>query len=520
MTTESRLDLSRLAFDRGNGSATARKPRRRQSRGRFLARVVLPGLILLGFAAMAAWAAGDLLRSATKVTVAPVVVRQAEVRRAGTPLFQAAGWVEPRPAATYVSSLASGVVEELLAVAGQDVKAGQTIARLVDADARFAVERAEADLALAEAAIGQADAELAAARRLHETPLPLQAAHAEAESLLAEVEAEAAALPSQVAAAEAALRFAEQTLEGRQAARGSVAARQIQEAENATARSTAELDGLRSRSDTLPRRVEALRSRKDTLAKQLEFRIEEAKRLAAAEADLRAAEARRSQAKVALDVSRLRLSRMVVTSPMNGRVLAVLAGPGTYLSGQEAQSNPQGSAVVSLYDPASLQVRADVRLEDVPRVVPGQPVTVETAASPEPLKGVVLSATSSANVQKNTLEVKVGLESPPPSVGPEMLVKATFLAPPTEDKPSEAEEKRERILVPRRLVEGEGAARTVWVAAADGTARKRAVTLGEAGTDELVEVTDGLRPTDRLISGGRESLGDGDRIEITGEDPA
>ena len=78
----------------------------------------------------------------------------------------------------------------------------------------------------------------------------------------------------------------------------------------------------------------------------------------------------------------------------------------------------------------------------------------------------------------------------------------------------------EALVAPRRLVEGDSAGRVVWVAAADGTARRRSVTLGEAGTEDLVEVADGLWPTDRLIAGGRESLEDGDRVEITGEDSA
>lgn len=518
--TENRLDLSRLAFDRGPTASTARKPRRRQSRGRFLARVVLPGLILAGFAVMTGWAARDLLRPTKRVTVVPVVVRQAEVRKAGTPLFQAAGWVEPRPTATFVSSLASGVVDELLVVAGQKVESGETIARLIDVDAKLAVERAEADLSLVLAAVGQAQAELSAAKQLYENPLSMRAQLAEAESLLAETEAELAALPSRMDAAQARLRFAKQQLEGRRAARDAVAARSVQESESEVDRAAAELAGLKTRQQTLPRQIKALQDRRDTLARQLELRIEEGKRLAAAKADVQVAEARRRQAEVALEVAKLRLARMVVKSPMDGRVLSLVAGPGTFVSGQEAQSNPQASAIVSLYDPAMLQVRADVRLEDVPRITPGQPVVVETGASAEPIQGVVLEATSSANVQKNTLEVKVALESPPPAVRPEMLVKATFLAPPTDEPPSSEEQKRERILVPRRLVEGEGESGVVWIAAADGTARRRPVALGEAGTDELVEVAEGLRPTDRLISGGRESLADGDRIEITGEDDA
>ncbi len=339
--TENRLDLSRLAFDRGPTASTARKPRRRQSRGRFLARVVLPGLILVGFATMAGWATRDLLRPAKPVTVVPVVVRQAEVRKAGTPLFQAAGWVEPRPTATFVSALASGVVEELLVVAGQKVEVGETIARLVNIDAQLGVERAEADLELAKAAVGQAQAELSAARQLYENPLSMRAALAEAESLLAETEAELAALPSRIAAAEARLRFARQRLEGRRGARDAIAARSVQESESQTDEAAAELAGLESRQKTLPRQVEALRDRRDALARQLELRIEEEKRFAAAKADMQAAEARRRQAEVAMETAKLRLARMVVKSPMDGRVLALVAGPGTFVTGQEAQSNPK-----------------------------------------------------------------------------------------------------------------------------------------------------------------------------------
>ncbi|NNJ24732.1 efflux RND transporter periplasmic adaptor subunit [Alienimonas chondri] len=513
---ETRLDLSRLAFDR-TATAAAAKPKRRQSRGRLLARVLAPAVILGGFLAMTGWAARDLWRSAKPVTVVPVVVRQAEVRRAGTPLFQAAGWVEPRPTPTYVSALASGVVNELLVVAGQEVTAGEVVARLNDVDAALALRRAEADLQLAEADVAAAEAELAAATQLYETPLARRAALAAADAALAKVEAEGDALPARIAAAEARLKFAQQNREGRRAARGAVSDRLVQQAESDADGAAAELAELHSLRDSLPKQAAALRRQRDAVAEQTELRIEEANRVAAASAQVRAAEARRRQAEVAVEGAELRQDRMTLRSPTDGRVLALLAPPGAFVTGQETQSNPEGSAVVSLYDPAMLQVRADVRLEDVPRVMRGQPVVIETAASAEPISGTVLDATASASVQKNTLEVKVALESPPAAVRPEMLVKATFLAPPTADEAA-GEGKRERLLVPRRLVEREGESRSVWIAAADGTARRQPVTLGDAGTEDLVEVADGLQPTDKLLSGGREGLGDGDRIEITGED--
>src|SRR5262249_48744824 len=80
---------------------------------------------------------------------------------------------------------------------------------------------------------------------------------------------------------------------------------------------------------------------------------------------------------------------------------------------------------------------------------------------------------------------------------------------------------RERLLVPRPLVEADGAGGArVWVAdQAAGVARLRAVQLGAAHGD-LVEVTEGLRVTDKLIATGRDGLSDGARVTVTGEDAA
>src|SRR5690606_22719854 len=134
---------------------------------------------------------------------------------------------------------------------------------------------------------------------------------------------------------------------------------------------------------------------------------------------LKAAEARVQQAELAVRVARLRLERMVVKAPVTGRVLSLVAQPGSRVMGLDPGGEHRASTVVTLYDPQMLQVRADVRLEDVPRVLPGQPVKIETVSSSEPLEGEVLYATSQANIQKNTLEVKIAVKSPPATIRPE-----------------------------------------------------------------------------------------------------
>lgn len=160
-----------------------------------------------------------------------------------------------------------------------------------------------------------------------------------------------------------------------------------------------------------------------------------------------------------------------------------------------------------------------MRLEDVPHVQPGQPVQIESAVLSQPLTGEVLTATSVADIQKNTLQVKVAIHSPPPVIKPDMLVQATFLAPERKTEKSEGREDPLRLLVPRPLVESGEGGTSVWVAdRLNGTARRQPVTLGKAGTDQLVEVVEGLNAMDKLVAGGREGLTHGDRITVAGDD--
>jgi multidrug efflux pump subunit AcrA (membrane-fusion protein) len=349
-------------------------------------------------------------------------------------------------------------------------------------------------------------------------PVHLRAALAEAQALVAKAETEIARIPFLVEASDARVEYASQNLSRKQDLGSVVAKREVQEAQSEFVRATAERNELRERGPCLAREAKALQRRCDALAHQLELLIDENRQVADAAARLKAAQARERQAELAVQTAQLRLDRMVVTSPMAGRVLSLVARPGSRMMGIEPAAEHKSNTVIMLYDPEMLQLRADVRLEDVPLVQPGQPVQIETASAKEPIAGKVLHATSQANIQKNTLEVKVAILSPPPAIRPEMLATATFLAPERPRGGQNDSEQQERLLIPRQLVESLGEAATVWIAGADCLARRKSVRLGKTGTEELVEALDGLTPTDRLIAGGREGLLDGDRIRITGED--
>lgn len=457
----------------------------------WLSRYVLPGAIVLGFLALVGWAARNSFLPAQPVTVVPVVATRAVVQEAGAPLFVAAGWVEPRPTPILVTALAEGVVEQLLVVEGQEVKAGEAVARLIDADARLALAAGDADLKQREA---------------------------EADAILAKSETDLVFIPFQIQAAEAQERVARIDLEGKQAGRGSIPEISIARAQSELTAASARVAELKVRKQRLDREVAAMRQMRDAIPKGAPVPTDASRLLTEGEANMKTALTRIAQAQVAVDTARLRLDRMTVRAPVAGRVLGLVARPGSRLMGMTPGAAHDASTVVSLYDPRMLQVRADVRFEDLPGVQEGQPVRIESPALPRgAVEGQVLLVTSIADIQKNTLQVKVVIAKPPPVLKPDMLVQATFLAPPVEG--ARAGTETLRLLVPRSLVESGPGSPRVWVAdQAAGVARHRPIQLGPAVSADMVEVTDGLTAADKLIVAGREGLADGARITISGED--
>lgn len=511
----SNVDLSQLAVHRDGGQRRSNAPR---SRG-WLTRVILPILLLFAFFGLIGWAAKDNILPSKPVTIVPVVVARADVQQADTPIFQAAGWIEPRPIATVVTSLTEGVVDELNIVAGQSVAKGEVLARLIAIDAQIAAEESRANLRLREAEIAAAAAELANANLALEKPSQLQADLAGADAALAKIEAELQEIPATINAAQTQLDLAYENLVSKEQADGAVAGRVIRDAKTQLAGIKATLQTLSIRQPVLEEQRDALLRKRNATAEKLELRLDEKRRVASAKALLDVATARRDQAKLALQTAELRMSRLEIKSPINGRVLAVQTAPGQRVNGYNPNSEHGASAVATLYDPKLLQVRVDVRLEDVPQVQLGQTTRIETVSSPGEILGEVISITSQADIQKNTLQVKVAIIDPPDVIRPEMLAQVIFLAPRTSEAPKGESKDRLRILAPRQLVEGDEDNAQVWIAdTTTNTARRQSVTIGRAGTDELVEIISGLTPTDKLISGGRETLIDGARISITGED--
>ncbi|MAT73131.1 MAG: hemolysin D [Planctomycetaceae bacterium] len=511
----SQLDLSQLAVDRAAPMATRLKKNRS-----WLSRYVLPLAILAGFVGLFGWATRETFLPAHPISITPVVVSRAEIKQEGTPLFQAAGWVEPRPTPVLASSLAPGVICDLLVIEGQHVRQGEPVATLIDTDAKIALADAQARLEMQKGELERAEAALVATQTNLERPVVLQAALADADALLAKTRRELDNLPYAIEAAKTRQTLAAENVRRKDLAGDAITGRVLREARGELAAANNAVETLVARRPTLETQLESLQRKRTALADQLSLLTEEKRAVAEAKAMLTIIRSRIEQSRLAVETAQLQLERMTVRSPIDGCVLSLEARPGQWLSGMGASSQQGSNAVVGLYDPQRLQVRVDVRLEDVPQVQIGQPAQIETAALREAIAGEVISVTTQADIQKNTLQVKVAVQNPPAVIKPEMLAKVTFLAPPSPVAEEDSGESPLRMFVPQSLVSAAEGGATVWVVnLTTGLAERKSVEVGRGATEDgLVEVVNGLVPTDKIIVGGRELLSHGMRVRVTGED--
>lgn len=507
------VDLRELAVDRGESTPV-------YGRRHIITRYALPAMLIIGFVSMIGWSSRAWVFPPQEVTVIPVFASASDVSAEGTPLFQAAGWIEPRPTPIRVAALAQGVVDTLMVVEDQQVSKGDAVAQLVRDDAKLLLDAANADRELRLAEVQEAKASLAAAKTRYEQPVHLQAAMNEAEASLARVNTELKNLPFQVRRAEADYVAMKRDYEGKESAKEVVSAIKIDIAKSKADASKATLDEFQDRFKSLEKEQQALKSRSQALRTQLELLADEKKAVDEANARISAANARVQQTNVAVAEAELRLKRMTIVAPVDGRVFRLIAHPGARIgSGMNQLVGQDGSTVITMYQPNMLQVRVDVRFEDIPNVSANQPVEINNPALDSPLIANVLRISSEADIQKNTLQVKVAIPDPPPVFKPEMLVDVTFLAPPQSVQPTGDTTSRQRLFVLQQLIHTDDGGDFVWVAdQSENTARKRYVTKGRAVAGELVEITNGLNVASRIITSDADNLADGSRIRVTGED--
>jgi HlyD family secretion protein len=127
-------------------------------------------------------------------------------------------------------------------------------------------------------------------------------------------------------------------------------------------------------------------------------------------------------------VQRLLLSDMEIRAPFTGVVVAKAAQPGEMISPNSAGGGYTRTGICTIVDMTSLEVEVDVNEAYINRVAAGQPVSVVLNAYPnEPIRAEVIAIIPTADRNKATVRVRIGLLEASEHVLPDMGVKVAFL---------------------------------------------------------------------------------------------
>ena len=513
------LDLSVLSHDAqngaGQGSGSSAMP---FPASRWKTRVLLPVVILVSFAAVLAYALRDALLPAARVHTVPVVVKMALGGDSAGIVAQAAGWVEPDPYPIYVSALADGIVKDVFVLEGQHVKAGDVVARLIDEDAKLDLESAEAELHHHEHDVCDYNANVKAAQDEWDHPIERTRAVKINEAMLAQTKAEVDANGYETDLEQARIKELEDQFRRENLAADAKAISDGQRIQTGLKLATqrAALKVSEGKRPALLAKVAQQEAELTAARENLRLRIQEGRAVEETKAKLAAELHTVETVRVKRDQAALRLKRMDVRSPVDGVVMERMTelGAKLYVSMNEKTS----SQAAKLYDPKKLQVRVDVPLADVAKIGAGQRarVTVEVLRDVV-FEGEVTRVLHQADIQKNTLQVKVSIKNPRLELRPEMLARVQFLAM---EKPAGSEkEPSQRLFAQEKWIHTANGVSTAWIVdKGRSVAVRRSITLGAAKQDGWVEVTQGLQPGDALISEDTTHFTDGQRIKV--EEPA
>ena len=243
-----------------------------------------------------------------------------------------------------------------------------------------------------------------------------------------------------------------------------------------------------------------------------------------ADIDSKAAKVKQAQSVLKLskiNVERLQLAvkRTKITSPIDGIVQELYVAPG---SKRMADMDSKESATVAkIYDPESMQARIDVPLDEAAQIFIKQKVRLKTSIFPNRIfQGEVTRIVGEANIQRNTVQVKVAIKNPDIQLRPEMLCRAEFLENPSDKKGvlNGMNDDVALYLNNDSLIQ-EGNEYFAWTVDSNNQARKVILEVKIRDQKEnYTHVLSGLKPGEWVIKNPPKDLEVGEKVEYTKEE--
>ena len=448
--------------------------------------ILLPTLFIIG--CNAAEAAPEAQTMADERPPAPVEISRAETGNIAATLNYA-GDLQPTQELMLVS-IVSGAVEEVMVEAGDKVRAGDPVLRVVDTTYKAQLKQAEAGLSAAQANLmkmqkGPRDEQIEMARAA------VDAANAQLRGITTLTDDEATVAAANLAQAEAALRLTQYEYDKIKWA-GQVGqtpqALQLQQATIAyeTAKSGYNLQAHPDESVLAQLRAGIRQAEMNLKLAEDPF----------TEEDFALVRANVAQAEGAVALAQYQVDNAVLRAPFDGVVSQVFVTVGSVAS-------PQSPAIKLISNDLEVIVNAPenqmVSLRD------DQAAALKVSAYPgQDFPAVIDSIAPAADAASRTFPVTILALDEDQKLRSGMFANVSILL----------EEKVGVVLIPRSAVtEVEGQSGVYVVSADEKTVSFRPVATG-LSDDGRVEITDGLSPTETIVTAGLSNLSDGARIEV------
>ena len=229
----------------------------------------------------------------------------------------------------------------------------------------------------------------------------------------------------------------------------------------------------------------------------------------ASQASLDAAESQLDGLKARLDISKQIVSDMKIRAPFSGVVINKAAQPGEMISPVSAGGGFTRTGIGTIVDMDSLEVEVDVNESYINRVQPGQPAITNLNAYPEwDINSEVIAIIPTADRNKATVKVRIGLLEKDQRVLPDMGAKVSFL----KEQSNAKSVVLEGVIVPSTSVMKEGASSFVFLIK-NGIIVKTKVQV-ESTSANYARIINGIKNGDSVVVNSNNGLQDGQEVVI------
>jgi len=194
--------------------------------------------------------------------------------------------------------------------------------------------------------------------------------------------------------------------------------------------------------------------------------------------------------------ARIQLAKMDVIAPFRGAIVDLPQ----ITNGTRATSN---TAVVTLMDYSKLLMEINLPEKTIATIKVGQEVSITNYTLPkDTLKAKINELSPVVSTETRTFKGKLLIENPDLKLRPGMFVKADI----------EIARRDSAIVIPKEIILSGNRGKTIYIVE-KGAARDRIITTG-LENETMVEVVEGLKKNERVVSKGFETLRSGSKVKI------